>query len=98
MVAIILNESFSDSVETYLSVNEWVSESEAPLVAGLIHVARLLDMQTRGGKELRVGLTMEFRMLFADLRKCKPEGASGVDIGDPFDKGLAKILGHDTTP
>lgn len=97
-VGIVLSETFEESVTTFLSANEWVDDSEAPLVTSLLHVARLLDRKTAGNQALPAGLTMEFRMLFVELRKCKPDDA-GTDKSDPFDDALERILhGPPTTP
>lgn len=90
-VGIVLSETYEESVTTFLSANEWVDDSEAPLVTSLIHVARLLDVKTFKGQALPAGLTMEFRMLFVELRKCKPDDA-GSDLSDPFDRALEDIL------
>ncbi|OZE37095.1 hypothetical protein CH259_09095 [Rhodococcus sp. 05-2254-4] len=95
-VAIVLNETYEESVTTFLSANEWVDDSEAPLVTSLIHVARSLDVKTAKGQALPAGLTMEFRMLFVELRKLKPADPAGAEKADAFDAGLAKILGFDT--
>lgn len=91
-VGIVLSETFEESVTTFLSANEWVDDSEAPLVTSLLHVARLLDMKTANKQALPAGLTMEFRMLFVELRKCKPEDTSGADKPDAFDAALAAIV------
>ena len=96
-MGIVLSETYEESVTTFLSANEWVDDSEAPLVTSLIHVARLLDVKTFKGQALPAGLTMEFRMLFVELRKCKPEGPG--DKSDPFDDALERILhGPPETP
>lgn len=91
-VAIVLSETFEESVTTFLSANEWVDDSEAPLVTSLLHVARLLDRKTAGNQALPAGLTMEFRMLFVELRKLKPADPSGADKPDAFDAALAAIV------
>lgn len=90
-MGMVLNETFEQSVITFLSANEWVGDSEAPLLTSLLHVARLLDLKTLASQALPAGLTMEFRMLFVELAKCKPDDA-GSDLSDPFDRALEDIL------
>lgn len=53
-------------------------------------MARLLDLKTSAGQALPAGLTMEFRMLFVELAKCKPDDA-GADTMDPFDTIVENI-------
>ena len=89
VVGFILSESYAESIETFLSVNEWVSDSEAPYLASLLHIARLLDVKVKAGQALPAGLTMEFRMLFSELRKCKPATEQSDDDG--FDDEIDAI-------
>ena len=89
VVGFVTNESYEGSVESFLSVNEWVSDSEAPYLASLFHIARLLDLKVKASQALPAGLTMEFRMLFSELRKCKPATEQSDDDG--FDDEIANI-------
>ena len=88
VVGYVLNESYEDSITTFLAANLWVSDSEAPYLASLLHIARLLDLKVAAKQALPAGLTMEFRMLFSELRKCKP--AEDEDEDD-FDAEIAAI-------
>ncbi len=89
VVGFVTNESYEGSLETFLSVNEWVSDSEAPYLASLFHIARLLDVKVKGNTALPAGLTMEFRMLFSELLKRKPPEELSDDDG--FDDEIANI-------
>ncbi|WP_157773201.1 hypothetical protein [Rhodococcoides fascians] len=84
-----MNESYENSIATFLAANLWVGDSEAPYLASLFHIARLLDLKVAAKQALPAGLTMEFRMLFSELRKCKPEDEG--DDEDDFDKTIANI-------
>lgn len=84
----VMNESYENSITTFLAANLWVSDSEAPYLASLGHIARLLDLKVAAHQALPAGLTMEFRMLFSELRKCKPEDEGEED---DFDKTIAEI-------
>lgn len=84
----VMNESYEGSIETFLAANLWVSDSEAPYLASLLHIARLLDLKVAAKQALPAGLTMEFRMLFSELRKCKPVEE---DDEDDFDAEIDAI-------
>lgn len=88
-VGFVMNESYEESLVTFLSVNDWVSDSEAPYLASLFHIARLLDVKVKGNTALPAGLTMEFRMLFSELLKRKPVEELSDDDG--FDDEIANI-------
>ncbi|WP_143537079.1 hypothetical protein [Rhodococcoides fascians] len=88
-MGIVLSETYEQSVVTFLSANEWVGDSEAPLLTSLLHVARLLDLKTAAHATLPTGLTQEFRMLFVDLLKRKPEQSD--DDVDDFDETIDAI-------
>ena len=88
-VGVVTNESYEDSIVSFLSVNDWVGDSEAPYLASLFHIARLLDKKVTGNTALPAGLTMEFRMLFSELRKCKP--AQELSDDDGFDAEIDAI-------
>lgn len=84
----VMNESYEASVVTFLTANEWVGDSEAPYLASLLHIARLLDKNVAAGKALPAGLTMEFRMLFSELRKCEP---ARDELEDDFDEFVENV-------
>ncbi|WP_155291722.1 hypothetical protein [Rhodococcoides fascians] len=85
----VMDESYEASIATFLAANLWVGDSEAPYLASLGHIARLLDLKVAARQALPAGLTMEFRMLFSELRKCKPAEEQSDD--DDFDEAIANI-------
>lgn len=63
------NSNWTGSVLIYIKKNEdWMTESEQPLVTGLLQIAKALDEETR----LSASKVTEFRQMIAELHKRKP--------------------------
>ncbi|MCC4303993.1 MULTISPECIES: hypothetical protein [unclassified Rhodococcus (in: high G+C Gram-positive bacteria)] len=76
-MAIIRNSTYVESVEIYISSNEdWMTDSESPLITSLFKAAEVLDKRTTAS------LLGEFRQIMRELHRRKP----GVPLAEKLDE------------
>lgn len=84
-MAVVRNASYVQAVELYVNENdEWMTDSETPLVTALYKTAETLDSRTTAG------LVGEFRQIMKELHARKPESQETKKVVDPFDELVAE--------
>lgn len=74
---IIRNATYEQSVDIYITANEdWMSDSETPLVTALFKTAQALDSR------VSAALLGEFRQVMRELHRRKP----GVPLAEKLDE------------
>ena len=74
---IIRNATYEQSVDIYITANEdWMSDSETPLVTALFKTAQALDSR------VSAALLGEFRQVMRELHRRKP----GVPLSEKLDE------------
>jgi len=82
------NGDFRGSVDIYVTSNEeWLEESDQPLITALYQIADQLD----SAPKITATLVTEFRLLMSDLHKRKPIPRAQLkqeveELEDEFDK------------
>lgn len=92
-MAVARNVGFADAVDLYITANDdWLSDSETPLVTELVAIAQRLDSAKMAPKGPPSVMLMEFRQCFNDLHRLRPEDTGTGPSGDPFEQGIADIM------
>ncbi|WP_148222534.1 hypothetical protein [Rhodococcus opacus] len=79
-MAVVRNATYVESIDLYIEANqEWMTDSDQPLVTSLYKAAEALDKRTTAS------LLGEFRQVMRELHKRKP-GLPKEQVLDEFDE------------
>ena len=68
-MTMVKDASYEQAIDLYLEENDWLDDSQQPLVTQLYKIAQVLDSNAR----ITAGMTTEFRMTFMSLHNMRPD-------------------------